>query len=492
MKKLLIPIIAVVSFFFTGCVNDDENFNDDTSKAYAATSEALLSNAQKELTDQLTTPSVNLNVFRYFSQYWAATLYRTESRYNLTSRRIPDNHWRILYTRVLGNLKTAKEVVDAEAKPENIDQATWAKIQQNKSAILEILNIYTYQVLVDSFGDVPYSEALQPVDIVLPKYDDDQAIYTDLLTRLNVALSELDDSAASFSKGDLLYNGNVSKWKMFANSLKLKLGINLSDVNSSLAQSSIESAFTAGVITTNNNNALVQYNSFSPNYNQIFGELVASNRNDFVPTSIFVGELNTLNDPRRPIYFTPMADGSYVGGSYGYTNTQPYETSYSHVGNEIKKADAKGVLFDAAEVNFYLAEAAARGYSVGGSADTYYTAAVTASLNYWNVAAGDITTYLGQASVAYATAPGTWKEKIGKQSWIAFYNRGLESWNSFRRLDAPGLTAPASAFPVAEGKIPVRLTYPVNEQTVNGASYQAASAAIGGDKLTTKVFWDVN
>ena len=75
--------------------------------------------ASQELTDQMTTPSVNLNVFRYFSQYWAATLYRAESRYNLTSRRIPDNHWRVLYTRVLGNLKTAKEVVDAEAKPEN-------------------------------------------------------------------------------------------------------------------------------------------------------------------------------------------------------------------------------------------------------------------------------------------------------------------------------------------------------------------------------------
>lgn len=492
MKKLLIPIIAIASLFFTGCVNDDENFNDDTSKMYTASAEILFTNAQKELTDQLTTPSVNLNVFRYFSQYWAATLYRTESRYNLTNRRIPDNHWRILYTRVLGNLKTAKEVLDAEAKPENIAQADWDKIQQNKSAIIEILNIYTYQVLVDSFGDIPYSEALQPVTIVLPKYDDDQTIYPDLLNRLNAAIAELDDNYASFSNGDLLYNGNVTKWKLFANSLKIKLAINLSDVNSSLAQSSIESAFAAGVITTNTNNALVQFNSFSPNYNQIFGELVASNRNDFVPATVFVNELNTLNDPRRPIYFTPMADGSYVGGAYGYTNTQPYETSYSHVGDEIKKPDAKGVLFDAAEVNFYLAEAAARGYSVGGTPDVYYTAAVTASLNYWNVAASDIATYLAQPSVAYATASGTWKEKIGKQSWIAFYNRGFESWNSFRRLDAPGLTAPASAFPVAEGKIPVRLTYPVNEQTVNGASYQAASAAIGGDKLSTKVFWDVN
>ncbi|MBN9285087.1 MULTISPECIES: SusD/RagB family nutrient-binding outer membrane lipoprotein [unclassified Flavobacterium] len=492
MKKLLIPILAIASLFFTGCVNDDIDFNDDTSKTYTASAEALLSNSQKELTDQMTTPSVNLNVFRYFSQYWAATLYRAESRYNLTSRRIPDNHWRVLYTRVLGNLKTAKEVVDAEAKPENIDQATWDKIQINKSAIIEILNVYTYQILVDSFGDVPYTEALQPVNIVLPKYDDDQAIYLDLLSRLNAATAQLDANFASFSKGDLLYNGNIAKWKLFANSLKVKLAINISDVNNSLAQSTIESAYTAGVITANSDNALVQFNSFSPNYNQIFGELVASNRNDFVPTSVFVDELNTLNDPRRPVFFTPMADGSYVGGAYGYTNTQPYETSYSHIGNEIKKADAKGVLFDAAEVNFYLAEAAARGYNVGGTPDTYYSAAITASLNYWNIPTGDISTYLGQSTVAYATAAGTWKEKIGKQAWIALYNRGFESWNSFRRLDAPGLTAPPSAFPVAEGKIPVRLTYPVNEQTVNGNSYQAASAAIGGDKLTTKVFWDVN
>ena len=99
--------------------------------------------------------------------------------------------------------------------------------------------------------------------------------------------------------------------------------------------------------------------------------------------------------------------------------------------------------------------------------------------------------YLLNPAVAFTTAPGaTAKEKIANQEWIAFYNRGFESWTSYRRLDFPILVAPASAYSEAEGQIPKRLTYPINEQTVNGVNYQAAATAIGGDKLKNHIFWD--
>lgn len=149
-----------------------------------------------------------------------------------------------------------------------------------------------------------------------------------------------------------------------------------------------------------------------------------------------------------------------------------------------------GVLFDAAEVNFYLAEAAARGYSVGGStAAQYYQTAIERSMQQWGVSAADITAYLANPDVVFSTA--NWKLKIGQQAWIAMYNRGFESWNFYRRLDYPVLTAP-NAVSAAAGKVPTRLTYPINEQTVNGANWNSAASAIGGDKLTTKVFWDIN
>lgn len=495
MKKFFLSIFAV-STLITSCASEDDIYNDDSLKAYEASGEYFFANAQKELVDQLTTPSVNLNVFRYFSQYWAATTYRAESRYDLTSRNIPDNHWNNLYAEALGNFKKAKENILLESKPALMSEIEWSKIQQNRIAIIEVLMVYTYQVLVDSFGDVPYSQSLDIVNTPLPKYDDDATIYPQLLIRLNAAIAKLDAGYGSITPNqDLVYAGDVAKWKLFANSLKAKIAINMADVNSSLAKSSIEEAYAAGVIESNTNNALLAYNSFAPNYNLIHEELVQSNRNDFVPTSVFVNRLNTLNDPRRPIYFTfkdaENGGTTYVGGNYGYQNLLPYDESYSHVGDKIKQPNLPGVLIDAAEINFILAEAAERGYTVG-SAATHYENAVKASLTFWGVNSADATTYYNQAAVNYNTATGNWKEKIGNQAWVAMYNRGFESWTFFRRLDFPNIVAPASAYPVAEGQIPVRLTYPSTEPNINGANYQSASSAIGGDKLTTKVFWDIN
>ena len=110
----------------------------------------------------------------------------------------------------------------------------------------------------------------------------------------------------------------------------------------------------------------------------------------------------------------------------------------------------------------------------------------------WQVANSDIALYLAQPAVAYATATGTWQEKIGKQAWYALFNRGFEGWTSTRRLNFPALTAPANADPASGGQIPSRMSYPIREQTLNPTNYNAASTAIGGDKLSTKIFWDIN
>ena len=142
---------------------------------------------------------------------------------------------------------------------------------------------------------------------------------------------------------------------------------------------------------------------------------------------------------------------------------------------------------DYPEIAFGLAEAAARGYSVGGTAEDFYNKAVTASIKYWGGSDADVATYLKNPLVAYTTAKGTYKQKIGTQKYLALYNRGFEAWTEWRRLDAPTFNVPANK---TYAEIPVRFTFPVGEQTLNKANWTAASTAIGGDKLTTKLFWD--
>lgn len=487
MKKIIYSI-AMLSLLMTSCVSDDLAFNENKDAAYEVPAATLFANSQKALTDQLTSPSVNEGaIFRYFPQYLAATQYTAESRYRVSSRSIPDRHWRILYATVLGGLESAKQVIATEGIPTGVSDSQFQSEQKNKLAIIEIFEVYTFQIIVDTFGDVPYTDALQPKTIVLPKYEDAATIYTKLITRLNTAISNLDTNNGSFSTGDIVYKGNVAKWKLFANSLKVKLGVNLIDTNPTLAKSTIESAYNDGVITTNANNASFNYAVSAPNYNPIYENLVASNRNDFVPAATIVNEMNTLNDPRRAQYFTPLSSGLYKGGKYGYTNTY---TNFSHVNPILTAPDFPSLLMEATEVNFYLAEAALNGFSVGNSTEYYYNQAITASFENWGIK-DQAADYLSTSSVAFASAPGSDKEKIAKQEWIAFYNRGFEAWTAYRRLDIPALLAPANAYPEAHGEVPKRLNYPVNEQTVNGENWKAASATIvGGDKLNSHIFWD--
>lgn len=487
MKKIIYSITALSFFMITSCVNDSEDFNNNQDQLYDVPAETLLANAERELSDQLNTPSVNLNPFRFFSQYWAATQYPQESRYDLITRNVPDNLWNNLYRRVLGNLQTAKENVALETLPTGISEADWLVQQKNKTAIIEILQVYTFQILVDTFGDIPYSEALQ-TDIILPKYDDDAVIYPDLIARLDAALADLDDSQTSFVTGDIINGGDVENWRLFANTLKVKIGINLSDVNSALAKTTIESAVAEGVILTNDQNVTFGYTEAAPFYNPLFANLVANNRNDFVASKTLVDRLNALQDPRISEYFA-LAPGTttYVGGINGAANVY---ANFSRIGDKLKEADFPGMLFDATEVNFYLAEAAARGFTVGDTEANYYNQAIRLSFEFWDVAGVDA--YLAKPEVAYATAAGDWKQKIGNQAWIGLFNRPSESWTSYRRLDAPTLVAPSNASAASEGQVPKRFSYPINEQSVNRANLEAASAAIGGNKLQTRVFWDVN
>ena len=249
----------------------------------------------------------------------------------------------------------------------------------------------------------------------------------------------------------------------------------------------------SGLIASNDDNARLIYMSQPPNTNPIYDELVASGRHDYIPANTLVDTMNIMNDPRLPLYFTQVDTSTsgdpqlvYLGGIYGESNDF---TSYSHVADQLQMPTFEGIIFDYAETEFLMAEGVERGYNMGGgTAKDHYDNAVTASILYWGGSDADAKTYLADRRVAYATAPGDYRRKIGFQKWLALYNRGFEAWTEWRKFDYPVLVAP----PRALSPVPVRYTYPISEQTLNGANYALASSAIGGDLVTTKLFWDKN
>jgi hypothetical protein len=213
--------------------------------------------------------------------------------------------------------------------------------------------------------------------------------------------------------------------------------------------------------------------------------LVASGRQDWVAANTIIDIMDSLNDPRMDDYFDQnLGSGNYTGGIYGESNAYP---NYTHITPTIQAPNYEGIFMTYTEVQFYLAEAAARGF-IGGSAETYYNAGITSSIVEWGGTAGDATAYLANPMVAYSTAAGTYKEKIGLQSWIASFDRGLIGWTTWRRLDAPELNLPPTI--TSKDQIPKRYTYPATEQTLNGANYSQAASAMGGDLITTRIFWD--
>lgn len=529
-------LLAIVS----SCTDNFEDFNTDKKNPATAPGEALFTNAMKELADQLNKPDVNFNIWELWCQYWNETTYTDETNYDISQRDQPEGIFRFAYRRVLKDLDEAAKIISEETTVNEEEEI----IKANKLHIMEILNVFTYQYLVDVFGAVPYSEALD-IGNVYPAYEMGDAIYADLLTRLDAAISGLDASTGSFGSADLIYGGDVEMWKVFGRSLKLKIGINLSDVNSSLARSTIESAVAGGVFTSSSDEALFPYQTSAPNYNPIYANLVASGRNDYVASNTIIDIMVNRNDPRldkyfninsiRPlpfprdpdsnaqmdavfaagenkILFYPQPDGSidqvfregpftipaadtasgimvWIGGTYGVGS--PWAT-HAKVADPIIEPTFPGLILTYSEVLFYLAEAAERGYDVGGTGEEFYNAGVTESILWWGGTPDEADAYLAYPAVDYQTAEGDWKRKIAYQSWIASYLNGFLGYTTWRRLDYPVLNiTPSNEEIVDQTDIPVRFTFPINEQTLNNTNYEAASDAIGGDELLTKVFWDL-
>ena len=478
MKRIL---ILCVGFFLLGSCSDLTELNVDTKNPEIVPANSLIANATVELFDLMSSPNVNVNNLRLWSQHWAQVSYNDESNYELVERNVNGRTFRTLYATVLRDVREARTLINAS-------ESLLEEHKRNQLAIIDVIEVMSYTILVDIFGDVPYSEAFDSENVT-PVYDNDASIYSAMASNLDGAINALSGNAGD--AGDLVYGGDADAWKRLANSYKLRMAIRMADGDDSTAKNMAESAVSSGVFDSNADNFEIQYESSTPNTNPMWEDLVESGRSDFVAGNTLVDYMNDLSDPRLGFYFKQnvtdetTGDVVYKGGIVGAVNSF---TANSQIGAILHEATMPGTIMGYTEVLFLLADAAERGYNVGGSAEDFYSAAVANSILEWGGSQQMADDYLAQSNVAYGSASGTWKEKIALQKWIAMYNQGLEAWTTFRMYDAPAMNLADIAATVP----PNRYTYPTTEYSVNTANVEAAGSAMGGDDLFSKVFWDKN
>jgi hypothetical protein len=475
MKKRFISIVVLV-LLISACTDDITRFNDETKRASEVPPGSLFSNAVKTLSDGLASASVNVNIFRHFVNHWAQAVIQEEAQFNYITRSINDAWWTRMYRDVLNDLKESARIItnDATLNP---------TIKTNQLAIIDIMQVYTFNILVTTYGDIPYSKSLDD-QILFPVYDDAKTVNKELMIRLENDIAKLSISAPGFtSSEDIIFQGSVAKWISFANSLQVRMAMTISDIDNSLAKTAFEKA-NPNAINATSNNGFVKYFTAIPNNNPLYNQLVLANRTDYIAAKDLMDVLNSFEDPRKPGFFGVNNVGLYVGGVMGIPSDYP---KMSKPSARVADPSAPNVLIDYVEMEFYRAEAKERGYNVTGSAESHYNNAIKASILYWGGTEANADKYLLRSDVAYTTAAGGWKQKIGFQKWIALYNRPFEGWLEVRRLDFPKLTIPVNAF----SGYPNRMKYPANEQQLNGTNYTNAATKIGGDKSETKLYWDI-
>lgn len=346
---------------------------------------------------------------------------------------------------------------------------------------------WVFHLVTDLWGDVPYSEALRADEgITLPVYDPQEQIYEGMIQTLSDAVGML-GGGSDFGAGDLLYGNDMTKWRRFANSLRMRLAMRMSEVSPAAAQAAFAAAYAAGGFQSNADNAMLQW-AGAPYQNPLFENW--QGRDDHGVSATLVDMLKAMNDPRLELYAEPAAeDGEYRGLQNGDITPNFSLAFYSRIGNNWRAdgAATPTAIMTYSEVLFLQAEAAARGW-IGADAATLYADGIRANMTQWDAAntptTAEIDAYLAQPEIAY-----TGMEQVQLQNWIGLFMNGSEAWSHWRRTGVPDLQPGPD---LTLSRIPVRFTYPTLEQSLNKVNYDAAVARQGADVLTTTVWWQTN
>jgi hypothetical protein len=387
----------------------------------------------------------------------------------------------------------------------------------------KIMQAYTFGVMVDTWGDLPYSDALKGAFIgPRPKYDDDQAIYESLFGLIDEGMSDLDQpSILKPVTQDLVYGGNITKWKRFGNTLKLRLALHYAKVdNGAKLKQLIGGKAADSFMTSNIDNFQVAFEN-NPNRHNPIDQFEVNRPDQYFPAAFMVNLMNTKNDPRRVAYFTqyPYNSGKFAGAS----TTAPTSINFSRIHTYLRgsitedtsndsllqRTAANGLkntaitysgaapvrMLTFAEYNFIRAEAALV-YGAEGDATAFFKAGLAASLS-------DVEPYVAPVNLPaytdlkpkYITAqikdtltdtsiPLTLK-RIVEEKYIANFGVSVQPWTDFRRTGFPEI--PVSAAAVAQGNtvLPRVLPYPLSEQSANPANVPARPSM-----AVKEIFWD--
>jgi hypothetical protein len=534
MKRLAIIILGGLALLgtTTSCQKDFEEINTNPNRPQQALPTALFNGSTKLFLKNTRNYTTSGMMFRSWMQYTAQDTYTKESRF-LYRDYAGDYLWRYPY-QVAGGYK---DIIDLNTDPKTKElMATYGK-SENQIAAARIMLAYTFALLVETFGDVPYYsygspnperfQALQLEKYISPVYATQKEIYTDLLKELKEAAAQIVSDSYVFKEGDYIFE-TPDKMRRFANSLRLRLAIRLKDVSDTelrtLAQQSIDElkAGTA-VMQSEADTVELQFDSDDTNPAPIYKEYFVSNRVDYSPSNSFVQLLkgqrgNFGVDPRLQKYFAPKGltkyqarDGrytesdnlnDYIGMPYGLDESMAdfqfkSGVAVSFFSSRILQPNYAEVFMEYSEVCFLLSEA-------NGWDNTWYKKGVEASMKKWGVADTKITNFLN-------TIPAANQENVLTQKYIALYMNPNEAWAEYRRTGYPHTLIKVNEetdlnIPTEAGQtkyrfeslvadltdIPERLFYPVAYKVINEANYQEAlkSMQMTTDILTKRLIFD--
>ncbi|HEY4107704.1 SusD/RagB family nutrient-binding outer membrane lipoprotein [Puia sp.] len=522
-NKILLPVVA--AFVLSGlgsCKKDFVSINTDPNHitaaninyAYLFTNAQLIAsgnsdaNGYEDWRNNLIYSSCMIQHLSSTAGYWDGDKYLYNAGYNSA-------YWDDNYNNSVTNIV---EVVTHTATDDN---------QANFYNIARIFKAFMFQRMTDMYGDCPYTEAGLGFikGITQPKYDKQQDIYTNMLSELADAASKLDAGKPNtVGKADLLYGGDPALWKKFAYSEMVRIAMRMSKVDAANAQKWAQAAVAGGVMASNSDNAIVAHQANAtgtpvPNGTGLI--LIGNDPNAYRLSNTFVSYLKSTGDPRLsylgtvcadPTVGTDKGDTSYakqLGQPNGYDapnsnstfdlvkapNWPGDQNKYSVVNRyTFSRLDAPSFLLTYGETQLLLAEAAQRGWVTGTPAATFYANGVTGAMAQLGAQAGAgpsdaaITAYLA----ANPYNAGGFMNQINSQYWVASFMDENESFANWRRTGYPTLTPVVYPGNVTSGTIPRRFTYPQGEASTNSTNYTSAVSGLNnGDKMTSRVWWDV-
>jgi hypothetical protein len=405
-----------------------------------------------------------------------------------------NNLWSSFYAGTLNDLEVIIRQAEAKSSP-------------YYAGVAKLLKAYNYQLLVDAWGDVPYSETQQTSANLSPKFDDDAEIYPKLFTLINDALADLNQatSALAPATNSTIYTGafatKKANWIKFGNTLKLRMYLHYSKLDKAFLVTNITTLVNGGAafFASNADNFEMPFVNVNQRQNP-YHQFELQRTNYLFPNKFLVDLMNAKADPRRPFYFTqfPAGSGLYAGAKAADAGSQKYSRIHTflrgtgtggtpNTDGSYDPLPAKGITYtgDApvrmltyAEYNFIRAEAAL--YGAPGVAQTFFQEGIRASMQSAGVAAIDITTYLAANGILAGTADQQLQQVINEK-FIASYGVVLEPWSDWRRTGYPAIAKVSNAVTT---EIPRSLPYPQSEIDAN------KNAPPQKTNLAVRTFWD--